>query len=104
MARRKGVLPVASREFAPSEVYLNQSDYHCKFSSRTGFVDRGFVLMQDNDRNHASKLCQKYIKSQEEQHVLQLISWPAQSADLNPIEQMRDKLDQKSDLNNPYMK
>ena len=41
-----------------------------------------------------SKPRQRYIKSKEEQHVLQLVSWPAPSADLNPIELMWDELDQ----------
>ena len=46
----------------------------------------GFILMQDNDLKHTRKLCQRYIKCKEEKHVLQLMSWLAQSADLNPIE------------------
>ena len=39
-------------------------------------VSQGFVLMQDNDPKHSSKLFQNYIKSKEEQYILQLISWP----------------------------
>ena len=33
-----------------------------------------------------SSCFQRYIKSKEEQHILQLMSWSAQSVDLNPIE------------------
>ena len=54
-----------------------------------------FILMQDKDPNHISKLCQKCIKNKDEQHVFQLVSWPAQSADLNPIELVYDEHDQK---------
>ena len=36
-----------------------------------------------------------YIKSKQEQHILQLMSWLAQSVDLNPIELVWDELDQK---------
>ena len=54
--------------------------------SGTCFVAQGFVLVQNNDPKHTSKLCQRYIKRKGEQHVLPLISWPVQSADLNPIE------------------
>ena len=36
-----------------------------------------------------------YIKSKMEQHVLQQMSWPAQSADLNPIEQVWDEIYRK---------
>ena len=46
-------------------------------------VGEGFVLMQDNDAKHTSKLCQMYIKSKEEQ----------QSADLNTIELGWDEID-----------
>ena len=42
--------------------------------------------MQDNDPKHTSKLSQMYIKTKEEQHVVQLMYLPAQSQNLNPIE------------------
>ena len=58
-------------------------------------MGQGFVLIQDNDRKHMSNLYQRYTKSKEEQCVLQLMSWSVQSADLNPIELMWDKLDQE---------
>ena len=38
-------------------------------------ADQGFVLRQDNNLKHTSKLCQRYIKSKEEQHIFQLMSW-----------------------------
>ena len=81
---------------------LNQTSYHSVLQhhtvpSGTRFMGRqGFVLMQDNDPKHTtSKLCQSYIKSKEEQHIFQLMSWPAQSADLNPIELVWNELDRK---------
>ena len=40
----------------------------------TRLVAQGFVLMQDDDTMNSNKLCQRYIKSKEEQYVLQLIS------------------------------
>ena len=51
--------------------------------------------MQDNDPKHASRLNQRYIKNKKEQHIFQLMSWPVQSADLNPIEMVWGKLDRK---------
>ena len=64
-------------------------------------VSQGFVLMQANDSKHASKLCQRYVKSKEEQHVFQLMSWQVQSADLNPIELVWNELDQKVKAQQP---
>ena len=61
------------------------------------FVSQGVVLMQDNDRKHTSKFCQRYIKSKNEVHVLQLMSWPAQSDHLNWC---GVNLTEKSELNN----
>ena len=79
---------------------LNQTGYHSilqhqAIPSGTRFVEQGFVLMQDNDPKRTSKLYQRYIKSKEKRHVLQMISWPAQSADLNTIELVCDEIDRK---------
>ena len=51
--------------------------------------------MQDNDLKHIHNLCQKYIQSKEKQHILQLMSWLAQLADLNSIELVWDELNWK---------
>ena len=79
---------------------LNQTSYHSILQHHTIpsgmlFVDQRFVLMQDNDTKHTSKLNQKYIKSKEGQHILRMMSWLPQSADLNAIELMRNELDRK---------
>ena len=58
-------------------------------------VGQGFLLIQDNDPKYTSKLCQRYIKSKEEQHVIQLMSWLVQSGDLNPIGLVWNELDWK---------
>ena len=58
-------------------------------------MPQGFVLMQDKNPKHKSQFCQRYIKSKGEQHVIQLMSWPMQSVDLNPIELVWDELEQK---------
>ena len=79
---------------------LNQIRYHCILQhpvilSGMQLVVQGFVLIKDNNPKHMSKLCQRYIKRKEEQHVLQLMSWPGKSSDLNTIEQVWDDLDWK---------
>ena len=71
------------------------------YSITRSHLDQGIVLMQDNDPKHKSKFCLRYIKSIEEQHDLQLMSWSAQTADLNLIEQVVMNSTEKSELNNP---
>ena len=66
---------------------LNQTSYysivqHHMIPSEMQLVSQGFVLMQYKDPNHMSKLYQRCIKSKEEQHAFQLMSWPVQSMDL----------------------
>ena len=61
--------------FAPGERQIesdqiSQYTAHHIIPSRTQLVVQGFVLMQDNDPKHMSKLCQWNIKSKEKQHVL----------------------------------
>ena len=58
---------------------------HHTIPSGTQLVAQGFLLIQDNDPKHTNKLCQRYIQSKEEQHVLHLTCWLTQSADLNPM-------------------
>ena len=79
---------------------LNQNSYHNVLQhhvllSGIRHEAQGYVPWNDNDTMYPSKLGQRYIKSKEELHVLQLMSCPVQSADLNPIEQVWDELDRK---------
>ena len=88
----KGFCQLQSRGFAPGDHSILQ---HHAIPSGMQLVSQGFVLMQDDDPKQTSRLYQRYIKSKEEQHVLQLRSWPAHSADFNHIELVWDELDQK---------
>ena len=86
---------------------LNQTGYHSilqrhAIPSGKRLVRQGFVLMRDNDSKHTSKLRQKHLKSKEEQQVLQLMSWPAQSPDLYSM--LWDELYRKVKLSNPQVR
>ena len=93
----EGFCQLQIQGFAPGEEQI-ESDWlsqHTAVShepSRMWLVSQGFVLLQGNDPTYTGKLYQRYIKSKEEQHVLQLMSWLVQSANLSPIELLWDEL------------
>ena len=80
---------------------LNQTSYHKILQHhmvwfRSQLVGQRFVLMQDNDPKYTSKLYQRYIKSKEEQYVLQLMSWSLNWYGMN--------LTEKSELHSPQLR
>lgn len=39
-------------------------------------IGRGFILQQDNDLKHSSRLCRKYLENKEADGVIVNMVWP----------------------------